>query len=463
MADSHAALASKIEVDVERPLREFVSSNAEMHAMHTIQSNLGVLAKEIERAQQKTEKLRGRGERAEAGKVANAVSEVESTQQQWDSQAPYVFEKLQAVDETRLNMLRDVLTQYQTHEVDLVQKSQTTAEHCLNVLLSLQTEDEIQTFVLKTVQGSTRPERIQRSSIPSPAVPTSASSFRGPPTSLNALAPTMSQADDMSQRSGSVQEEKKKSRFGGLKRLGTVVGGRKRESKLPSGLDSMAESPERKAKSSPFNSFSGRLGRSRPTPSLEPSQETPRRPGSPLRQGSEVLEAPPSATREPSFRPTPVDRLETAPRSNGTNLATSNTPPLIARIPNGSHQGDLTDLEPPKPYQQERQASLPAAEVPRDSEGFSVPPSNLDPISQAQADAAAAGESASPAFNVNIRNAPIQEEGGDSNAALTSVANKLVSRFHLKLYYIYGKADLTAHSKHHLSLPVELAPYVDVD
>ena len=434
MADSHAALASKIEVDVERPLREFVSSNAEMHAMHTIQGNLGLLAKDFDRAHQKAEKLRGRGERGEAGKVANAVLEMETAQQQWDSQAPHMFERLQVVDETRLNMLRDVLTQYQTHEVDLVQKSQTTAEHCLNVLLSLQTQDEIQTFVIKTVQGSSRAERAQRSSIPSPTAPTSASSFRAPPMSLNALAPTTSQPDDTSQRSGSVQEEKKKSRFGGLKRLGTVVGGRKRESKLPANLESMSESPERKAKSSPFNSFSGRMGRSRPTPSLEPSQETParQRPGSPLRLGSEVLEAPPSTTREFSSRPTPAERPETAPRSNGTYSATNNVPPLIARIPNGSHQGDLTDLEPPKPYQPERQASLPAVEVPRDDEGFSVPPSNLDPISQAQADAAAAGESASPAFNVNIRNAPIQEESGDSNAALTSVANKLVSPKHFK-------------------------------
>ncbi|KAK5137206.1 hypothetical protein LTR08_000711 [Meristemomyces frigidus] len=425
MADSHAALATKIEVDVERPLREFVSSNREMQAMQTMQGNLGSIAKEVERAQQKTEKLRGRGERAEAGKVANAISDVESAQQQWDSQAPYVFENLQAVDETRLNMLRDALTQYQTHEVDMVQKSQTTAEHCLNVLLSLQTEDEIQTFVLKAVQGKSRSERARRSSVSSPVA--SAAASRAPPAPLNALAPAMSQSDDMSQRSGSVQEEKKKSRFGGLKRLGTVVGGKKRESKMPSNLESMSESPEPKSKASPFNSFSGRLGRSKPSPSLEPPQETlPReRPRSPLRLGSEMLMAPSSTHKQLPSSPTPTHRPETAPRINGMSSATNNVPPLIARIPDGSHQGDLADLEPPKPYQPEAQAEIPAIEVPRDSEGYSVPPSNLDPISQAQADAAAAGESVAPAFNVNIRNAPIREEGGDSNAALASVANKL--------------------------------------
>ncbi|KAK5124530.1 hypothetical protein LTR85_001747 [Meristemomyces frigidus] len=419
MADSHSALATKIEVDVERPLREFATSNREMQAMTTIQGNLASMAKDVERAQQKVEKLRGRGERAEADKVANASSEVDNAQSQWDSQAPYVFENLQAVDETRLNMLRDVLTQFQTHEVDMVTKSQTTAEHCLNVLLSLQTEDEIKTFALKAVQGKSRPQRQHRPSIPTP------SASRAPPTSFSALSPTMSQPDDTSQRSGSMQEEKKKSRFGGLKRLGTVVGGKKRESKQPS-LEPMAESPDRRSKASPFNSFSNRLGRSKGAPALEPPQETPsrERPRSPLRLGSEVME-PSSASRNLPSSPRPVSRMEAPPQVNGTPSATRNVPVLATPIPNGSHQGDLADLEPPKPSQPEPQIETAAAEVQRDSEGFSLPPSNLDPISQAQADAAAAGEGAAPAFNVNIRNAPIREEAGDSEAALASVANKL--------------------------------------
>ncbi|KAK4548817.1 hypothetical protein LTR36_008590 [Oleoguttula mirabilis] len=419
MADSHSALASKIEVDVERPLREFATSNREMQAMTTIQGNLASMARDIERAQQKAGKLRGRGERAEAGKVANASSDVDNAQLQWESQAPYVFENLQAVDETRLNMLRDVLTQFQTHEVDMVQKSQTTAEHCLNVLLSLQTEDEIKTFALRTLQSKPRAERQHRPSLPTPT------GSRAPPTSFSALSPTMSQPDDGSQRSGSMQEEKKKSRFGGLKRLGTVVGGKKRESKQPS-LEPMAESPERKSKASPFNSFSNRLGRSKASPTLEPPRETPlrERPRSPLRLGSEVMEQS-SGSRELPTSPTPVQRMEAPPHMNGTSSATRNAPVLAVPIPDGSHQGDLADLEPPKPSQPQPPYEAPAEEMQRDSEGFSVPPSNLDPISQAQADAAAAGEGVAPAFNVNIRTAPIQEERGDSEAALSSVANTL--------------------------------------
>lgn len=68
----------------------------------------------------------------------------------------------------------------------------------------------------------------------------------------------------------------------------------------------------------------------------------------------------------------------------------------------------------------------PAADSQKDSEGFSVPSQNLDPISQAQQEAAALGEGAAPSFNVNIRDAPIQDEGGSADAALANMATKLV-------------------------------------
>lgn len=382
-----------------------------MQAMSTIQGNLASMARDVEKAQQKAEKLQGKGDRAAASRVANASSEVENAQSQWDTQAPYVFESLQAVDETRINTLRDVLIQMQTHEVDMVTKSQSTAEQCLNVLLSLQTEDEIKTFALRAVQGQALAGRSQpRGSVTAP----SRSS-----TGFSAAAPATLQHDDASQRSGSVQEEKKKSRFSALKRIGTVAGGRKRESKIPAGtLPTTSESPERKSKS-PFNSLGGRFGKSKGMTELEPPAETPSRdrPRSPLRMGSEVMEAPPDGPSSPS----PSHRPSVAPpQTNGTSSAFDGARQLPLNIPNGSHQGDLADLEPPKPSQ----PIAPAVEEPqRDAEDYSVRPANLDPISQAQADAASM--SSQPAYNVNIRDAPIQDEGGDS-AALANMANTLV-------------------------------------
>lgn len=63
----------------------------------------------------------------------------------------------------------------------------------------------------------------------------------------------------------------------------------------------------------------------------------------------------------------------------------------------------------------------------RDSEGFSVPPAFNDPISQAQAEAAEANDTVPPAFKLDIKQTPIQEEDADAQAALSSVANTLRS------------------------------------
>ena len=436
LADSHYALANKIEVDVERPLREFATTNREMGNMSTIQGNLTSMAKDVDRAQQKTDKLRGKGEKADETKVATANSELDAAQMQWESQAPYVFENLQLLDETRLNKLRDVLTQFQTHEVDQVERNRIIAEQCLNVLLNVETADEIKTFAIKAVQTKPTLARAQRNSvaIATPSRPTQST-----------LSPTptgTSQPDDAlsRERSGSMQEDKK-GRLKGLRRLGTVMG-RRRESKMPVGAGStpIAESPERRPRASPFSSFSGRLGRSREqVPTLETMQETsPReRPSEPLRLGSELFNPPPASRDEVRTPTTGAPSLE-PPQVNGTSMgaailgagAAAGGVAAAAIALNGSHQNDMADLEPPQPTQSfPPRVSSAAAEPQKDSEGFSVPPPNLDPISQAQRDAASIGDGeggASP-FNVNIRDKPLQEDGASSDAALAIVANKLVS------------------------------------
>ena len=145
LAQSHETLAQKIEIDVEMPLRQFASKNREMQSMTTVQGNLASIAKDVDSAQKKAEKVKS----SKTDKFANASSGVEDANQQWESQAPYVFEQLQSFDETRVNHLRDVLTQFQTHEVDQVERNRTSAESCLNALLNVETADEIKTFAAR--------------------------------------------------------------------------------------------------------------------------------------------------------------------------------------------------------------------------------------------------------------------------------------------------------------------------
>lgn len=153
LAQAHHSLAQNIFQDVETPMRDFAAGNSEMQAMHNIAGNLRAIAKEADNAYKKQAKLSGKGGKADAGKVAAAASEAEAAQGQWDSQAPYVFERLQALDEARVDHQRSNLTQFQTHVIECFSATGNSAEECLNALLNVQTADEIATFAIKTTRS----------------------------------------------------------------------------------------------------------------------------------------------------------------------------------------------------------------------------------------------------------------------------------------------------------------------
>ncbi|KAL9033392.1 MAG: hypothetical protein Q9214_007539, partial [Letrouitia sp. 1 TL-2023] len=233
LARSHNLLAQKIEADVERPLREFQHKDRAMQGMTTIQGNLAAMAKELESAQRRAEKVKG-GKSA-ASRAANATSDAVEANRQWESQAPYVFEQLQALDETRTNHLRDVLTQLQTHEVDKVQRNRTSAESCLNALLNLNTADEISTFVAKTTSESPPTMRPRAKSKTTPGNSQPMSTTRTQEDTVNEPPRT----SEGGQRSGYASgpgntpaPEQKRAGFGGLRRLGTVMGRRKEDNSV---------------------------------------------------------------------------------------------------------------------------------------------------------------------------------------------------------------------------------------
>ena len=190
LAQSHQTLASKIETDVEAPLRQFSAKNREMQAMSTIQGNLKAIAKDVEGAQKKAKELRDKSGRAD--RVANANLSADDSSQQWESQAPYVFEQLQSLDEMRVNHLRDVLTQFQTHEIDQVERNKTNAEVTLNALLNVETADEIKTFVAR-VGGPGSNVAGRRSSATPIARPPSAIARPPTPTDGARAGPSLTQ------------------------------------------------------------------------------------------------------------------------------------------------------------------------------------------------------------------------------------------------------------------------------
>jgi F-BAR domain only protein len=133
-----------------------------MSGITTIQGNLAAMAKDLEDAQDKSDKLNKKGGKASAQKVETVTSKLQSANAQWDSQSPFVFETLQALDETRLNHLRDVLTQYETHEADQIERNRVITEQTLGSLLEIDTSQEIRNWSQANVAGRSITERRAR-------------------------------------------------------------------------------------------------------------------------------------------------------------------------------------------------------------------------------------------------------------------------------------------------------------
>jgi hypothetical protein len=197
IASSHYTLLQRIEKDVEEPLRSFSTTNREMQGMSTVQGNLSSMAKELQDAQEKSDKLSKKGGKASSQKVDQASSKLQTAESQWDSQAPFIFESLQALDERRLNHLRDVLTQFETHQADQVERNRITVEGALGSLLEVDTAQEIRNWSQQAVAGKPITERKARqlstAGSTSAAATPSVSTIPPPPTPRSTHTDTQSE------------------------------------------------------------------------------------------------------------------------------------------------------------------------------------------------------------------------------------------------------------------------------
>ncbi|PYH48362.1 uncharacterized protein BP01DRAFT_388993 [Aspergillus saccharolyticus JOP 1030-1] len=384
IALSHETFAQKIDEDVERPLRDYNSKSRELSSMPGIQSDLAALAKNYETAQKKVEKAREKGPKG-ADKLASAVAAAEEISQQWDSRAPFVFEQLQAADEGRLNHLRDVLTQLQTHESDQVERSRQAAESCLNVLLNVETADEIKTFAAKVNGG--RPVAPRRQQTSPPVAPLS------PPPHLQDDAASQRSETSGPARAPPAPEPRHSTPLGGLKRLGTVMN-RRRSIVQPSGGGPFFSDKKHR---SPFASF--KRGDSRDLQIPETPPEGSDRPGTALTS----QEGPSESLNIPGEFPEHEDFNRTAPSP-------------VSQPAAASANGDISHETPA-----EENSTVP--NEPRvDSEGFSERPDTIDEITRAQREAAGLEESG---INLTIRDQPIFEDEDQAKQAMDDMANQL--------------------------------------
>ncbi|TVY54391.1 Cytoskeletal protein syp1 [Lachnellula cervina] len=401
IASSHYTLLQRIEKDVEEPLRAFSTTNREMQSMSTVQGNLSTMAKELQDAQEKADKLSKRGGKASAQKVGQASSKLQTAESQWDSQAPFIFESLQALDERRLNHLRDVLTQFETHQADQVERNRITVEQTLSSLLEIDTAQEIRNWSSQTVAGKPITERKARQLSTSgstgvPATP-SISSMPPPPTPRSTHTTHTNHTDDRSEHSTRPHKESLRSR------VGTMVG-RRRQS-IHGGFG-RAPSPS-KGGFVPF-------GRDSPNRDGRPSP-------SPRASSNNLRDSPSHDNRLSSLAESPPLRSPASP-TNGTNGVTPETSHISSAVPgtaNGTSLVDLSDVQPPPGPPPSH-----LNEAQKDAEGYTVPAMMNDPISLAESEAHDGNE---PQFKLDIRADPIPEQDADAQAALSNVANTLRS------------------------------------
>jgi hypothetical protein len=458
--------------------------------MSTIQGNLVAMQKELDEAQVKADKLGKKGGKANSLKVDNASQKLETANSQWDSQAPFVFEKLQAVDESRLNHLRDVLTQYLTHEADQVERNRVTAETTLNSLLEVDTSQEIQNFAKNATQGKPKLERNARrtsssagsNTMPPPPIPKFAAGDGGSEHSgrnegssgvcsclihfhyyylpillqspLNSLYPNpgllrSSLEAGYSQRRVVAFQTRELSKFGymfvshsiyslvfaleskgGLKRFGTMLG-RRRQSVHGSFV--RAPSPP-KGFNSPFGRAPGSRD-GRPTPSPRASSNNLRDTPSRDNRLSSLVESPTSPTDRTATSQSERHRSEDVTNGEFTGFRAGSLlnpeviPPRSSASDNvnGTTSRDI-DLSDVKP---------PPGPPPSHLKNNVVRPTERDsegftlPTASndpiSQAQQEAASETDQPQFKLDIKNEPIREEDADAQAALSNVANTLRS------------------------------------
>lgn len=206
LAGVHNMFAQKIADEVEKPIRDFATRNSDWAGMKSLESNLTAIAKSIQSAEDKADKLQKRGQKAKPQQVAEAASAVSNAQAEWDSQAPFVFEKLEVADEARCNNLRDALTRLQTLELDTATSTSQSAEAILGTLLDISAADETKTFANRATLGRHKLEKQH-----------SRTGTRGSGT---VATPSIITDDSVSVRSS---QSGQGHGIGGLKRLGTVL------------------------------------------------------------------------------------------------------------------------------------------------------------------------------------------------------------------------------------------------
>ena len=371
--------------------------------MGNMSGNLSAIARDLSNAQRKTQKLDAKG----SNKAEGARSNLDEATSQWDSQAPFVFEQLQALDEARVNHLRDVLTQLQTHELDSVERARASAESCLNALLNVETADEIRTFAARAKGQAGITPASPQGSIPSSSRPAGANIPPTPPPPRASNAEQRNSSLSGQDRLAPLPEPPKEKKLSGLKRLGTVMGRRKNAVPPP------PPGEKKKEKTRSFAPFR----RQESARSFQDLEST----GQDLSPATSRDDR--ASSRHDSERP---------PQTQESRISDAPSPPALNGVANSTRSYGYEDRpQPPLPHiiatqeplvPETRQNTL----SPQTASTMQSPDRRsmlLDPFAQAVDTSVSPTEE--PARNFEIKDQPIPEDASAAQVAMDNMANQL--------------------------------------
>lgn len=393
LALSHETLARKIEVDAETPLRQYASTSKEMQGVIAIQGGLASLVKDLDAAQRKADKKANKSPPATSGSTGDG---------QWDAQSQDAFERLQTLDESRINFLRGVLTQFQTHEVDSIEQNRKPAELCLNSLLNLETADEIKGFAASIIAGPRPVQGTRRRSSTSNAMSrfSTAGLLHAPP-----VPPPPRHTTDRSRPSTAYQNEDGPSmppetpKKPGLKsRLGTVIGRRKNLGAPPA---TPAERMKKERNRASFMPSFRRGDSSKSQQNAETLSQLGDWTTGAGRQSSQVDHASTASVDEGRLKPTTSVTNGTTNEARPNDIITPIESNRSAQVSNSVEQPHELSVSPPSPALK------------------------LDPISRAQQEASALSEHDEAVRKLRIQDQPIQEDETEAQQAMNSMASQL--------------------------------------
>lgn len=142
----------KLRTEIEPEVRQVTSNSAGWNQARMAQGRLVEIAQKVSSSEDHV----GKNARRSSSKQEAAGREAQQARTVWETQAPELCDAIERVDEERFVKLKDVLTAYETLEMDRSQASIKGYERAIQSLIQFEPKDEVQSFAAQVIGGEVR-------------------------------------------------------------------------------------------------------------------------------------------------------------------------------------------------------------------------------------------------------------------------------------------------------------------